>query len=150
MVKTSVLIMSELRVRVKRSWNHSGCLLPPRVSATTPTSPFPGLPWVTPAMAWGWNGEQAVLCSGVSALQEDSQGSNPGSPLMAKGPEKISSLLWRQQTDRWLPGDGGREGWTDGAQRVLKAAKWLWYYNGRYISLNIYPNSCSVQERTPM
>lgn len=51
MVKTRVLIMSGLRVRVKRSGNHSGCLPPPGASATTPTSPLPRLPRVTPAMA---------------------------------------------------------------------------------------------------
>lgn len=49
-VKTSVLIMSELRVRVKGSGNHRGCLLPPESQPPLPPLHFPGcsgshLPW---------------------------------------------------------------------------------------------------------
>lgn len=42
--------------------------------------------------------------------------------------------------DQWLLVVVGRDQWIGGAQRMVRAVKLLWYYNGRYISLDICPN----------
>jgi len=59
--------------------------------------------------------------------------------------------LWRQEKDQWLSKVGRKNGWIGRVQRVFRAEKLsVWYDNGGYMPLYIYPNLQSIghQERS--